>query len=212
MIHAIVLAAGRSTRMGTQKLLLPYGRKPVIAHIADEAAAAPVADITVVVSPAHEEAIAAALAGRRVRWVVNPVPDGDMLSSVRAGLRSLKGDARGVLILLGDQPSVTAELMTAMVATFTEGPRGIVMPSFEGRRGHPILFAARYREEILNCHDAVGLRGLAAAHPEDVRELSVACSSVLTDIDVPADYQRELRRLQARTTSGEAESPRLYPL
>ncbi|GMV98055.1 MAG: 4-diphosphocytidyl-2C-methyl-D-erythritol synthase [Phycisphaerae bacterium] len=193
MIRAVVLAAGQSRRMGTQKLLLPFAGQTVIAHVVDQVVAAGVSDVCVVVGPDHA-AIAAALADRPARLVVNPDPQGDMLSSVRAGLMAPPAGYQAAMVVLGDQPSVTADLIAGMLRAFPTCGRGIVVPACAGRRGHPLLFAARFIEEVLTRFDQVGLRGLLAAHPGDVFELPVADAGVLADMDTPADYVRELGR------------------
>jgi molybdenum cofactor cytidylyltransferase len=85
-----------------------------------------------------------------------------------------------------------------MTKAFESSRRGIVVPEHEGRRGHPILFSAKYRHEVLTQFDDVGLRGLLEAHPEDVHEVAVADASILADMDVPEDYERELKRFESR--------------
>ena len=79
-------------------------------------------------------------------------------------------------------------------ACMTPPRRGIVVPTYAGRRGHPVLLAATYRDEIMTGYDQVGLRGLFAAHADDVQELPVSASEALSDMDYPEDYQRELAR------------------
>lgn len=195
MICAVVLAAGRSRRMGAQKLLLPFGGRTVIGHIVGEILRSPV-DRTFVVVGDDAPRIAEALGGLRVTLVTNPDGAGEMLSSVRCGLRALPPDAEAVLVALGDQPALTALLIGRMLGAFRTAGRGIVVPVHEGKPGHPLLFSARYREEVLTRYDDVGLRGLRQAHPEDVFELCAASPAVLSDMDWPEDYRRELDRVE----------------
>jgi molybdenum cofactor cytidylyltransferase len=197
MIDAIVLAAGRSRRMGTQKLLLPFGGVPLIRHVVEQVAAAPPRHLLVVVAT-DRAAIESAIAGTAASIVINPDPDGDMLSSVRAGLRALPDEGQEILVVLGDQPAIRRETIVEMTKAFESSRRGIVVPEHEGRRGHPILFSAKYRHEVLTQFDDVGLRGLLEAHPEDVHEVAVADASILADMDVPEDYERELKRFESR--------------
>ena len=189
MICALVLAAGRSRRMGVQKLLLPVQGQPLIAHVADQVLRSPVDHVFVIVGHDADQ-LAQALAGRNVSLVDNPELDGEMLSSVRCGLRALPAACDAVLVALGDQPGITAELIARLVQAFRHGGKGIVLPAHGGQRGHPLVFTTRYRDEILTGYDHVGLHGLLRAHGDDVDEVEVGEPSVLEDLDRPEDYQR----------------------
>ncbi len=198
MICAIVLAAGRSSRMGVQKLLLPFGGKTVILHIVDQLLTSTV-DKVFVVTGHQPERISGELSGRRVSIVNNADYDSGMLSSVRCGLRALPKRCKAVLVAIGDQPSISTDLVDSMIRSFAAGEKKILVPCYEDRRGHPILFAALYREEVLTQYDDVGLRGLLHAHPDEVFELTVSTSGVLSDMDVPQDYRRELAAMEDST-------------
>jgi molybdenum cofactor cytidylyltransferase len=199
MMRAIVLAAGRSSRMKTQKLLLPFGGGTVIGYIVDQLLGSALDEVVVVVG--HDgERVAEALASRAVRVVTNPDYASGMLSTVRCGLRAL-APCDGVLVALGDQPAITSALVDELVGAFARAGKGILVPLHDGMRGHPPLFAARYQDELLTRYDDVGLRGLLTAHPEDVLELSVPTDAVLSDMDYPEDYQQELARLRKGTTT-----------
>jgi molybdenum cofactor cytidylyltransferase len=196
MICALVLAAGRSRRMGTQKLLLPVGGRPVITRIVDEVLDSPVDQVFVVINP-DGAGITTALADRRVRFVVNADVEGQMLSSVRCGLAAMPQACEAVLVVLGDQPALTADIVARLVLAFQTSGRGLVVPTAGGRRGHPLLFAMPYRDEVLQGYDEVGLRGLLQAHPEDVCEVEVAAPGILEDLDVPEDFERIVAGLGA---------------
>ena len=191
MICSIVLAAGLSSRMGVQKLLLPFGGKTVISHIVDQLLASSIGEVHVVVG--HEaERISAELSGRAVSVVNNPNYKSGMLSSVRRGLRNLPEKCRAVMVVLGDQPSITTELIEQMLQSFAATEKSILVPLYKGKRGHPILFSSQYRDEILTQYGDVGLRGLLRGHSGDIFELAVSTASVLCDMDCPEDYRREL--------------------
>ena len=195
MICAIVLAAGESRRMGAHKLLLPYAGKTVISHIVDQLLDSAIGGIYVIVG--HEGArIAEELSVRPVRVVSNPDYRTGMLSSVRCGLRALPPRCEAILVALGDQPGISPELVGQMIHSFNRVDKGIVVPCFRGKRGHPIVFSERFRNEIMTQYDRVGLRGLLQAHPEDVFELNVLAPAVLSDMDYPEDYRRELALLE----------------
>lgn len=201
MICAVVLAAGLSRRMSRQKLLLPFGGKTVVAHIVDQILESSVDETYVVVG--HEgERVSRELSDRTVFVVTNADYKSGMLSSVRCGLVALPPECRAVLVALGDQPSLTAKLLDKMVRSFNETEKKILVPIYNGRRGHPVMFSYSYRDEVLNHYDNVGLRGLLHAHTDDVFELAVSTSSVLSDMDYPQDYQREIRSIEKESTGG----------
>jgi molybdenum cofactor cytidylyltransferase len=197
MILAVVPAAGQSRRMGVHKQLLPFAGTTVIGHIVDELLRSRIDEVCVVTG--HEaELVCQALQGRRVCIVANPdYQQTDMLASIRGGLNAMPAVLRAVLVALGDQPSISARLIDDMIKCLATCGRGIVVPLYAGRRGHPLLLAGQYRDEILAGYDGLGLRGLLAAHADDVYDLPVSTSDVLSDIDYPEDYRRELARFGA---------------
>jgi molybdenum cofactor cytidylyltransferase len=204
VIYTIVLAAGESRRMGTQKLLLPFGSTNVIAYVVDQLIRSG-GDKTLVVVRHEADKVVKALSGQAVTIVENLDYVSGMLSSARCGLRALppQGQAGldGVLVALGDQPAITTELVDYLIQAFIGNSKGIVVPVFGGRRGHPLLFAAHYRDEILTHYGDVGLRGLLHAHTDDVLELTAPTAAVLSDMDYPEDYRRELAALEERNAA-----------
>ena len=202
MICAVVLAAGLSRRMGVQKLLLPFGGRTVVVHIVDQIIASAVDKIHVVVG--HEGGrVSRELSDRPVSIVTNPDYKSGMLSSVRCGLAALGQECRTVLVALGDQPSITSRLIDRMVESFDETEKQILVPFYDGRRGHPVLFSQAYYDEILAHYDNVGLRGLLHAHPDEVFELKVSSSAVLSDMDCPEDYRRQLALIEKESARKE---------
>ena len=193
-IGAIVLAAGKSRRMGTQKMLLPFAGSTMIGHVVSQVLNSPVRFTVVVVARSAAD-VSNAVAGLPVTVTTNNDPDGDMLSSIRCGLRALPAECDAVLVVLGDQPSVTPQLIATLIDAYAGAPgRGIVVPAHNGRRGHPLLLAARYRDEVLHAHDGIGLHGLLQAHENDVLEIAVSDDGVVSDVDVPDDYRRAVEK------------------
>jgi len=191
MICSIVLAAGMSRRMGVQKLLLPFGGKTVIRRIVAEIAGSIVDEISVVVG--HDAGrIRGELSGCDVSIAVNPDYEEGMLSSVRCGILALPEHCDGVLVALGDQPGITSGLVDETVRAFAATEKGILVPLYEGKRGHPLAFSRGYCDEVLKCYDDVGLRGLVQSHCDDVFELNVSIAAVVSDMDYPEDYRREI--------------------
>ena len=190
-VTAIILAAGASRRMGTQKLLLPFAGKTVIQHVIDRVIEGGVTDVVAVVG--SDRAVAEAASRRNVRVAQNPDPDCGMLSSVRCGLLTVPDSCDAALVVLGDQPSISQALIARILEASRTSPGKILVPSFDGRRGHPLLVPIGYREEVFTRYDGEGLRGLLRTHAGDVLELR-ADASALSDMDDLADYRRELKR------------------
>jgi len=214
MICAVIPAAGESRRMGVPKQLLPFGDTTVLGHIVAELLQSDLDGVYVVVS-AHvaqwwEDRRLAAASSRRLspgvnagaKLLTNDDPRADMLSSVRCGLRALPPQCAAVVVVPGDQLAVTAPLVDCLVQSFRTAGKGILVPVYAGKRGHPLIFSARYCQEVLNSFDNLGLRGLLHAHPDDLRELSVSTPAVLCDIDYPPDYAREVARLEGECGHG----------
>jgi len=193
MIWAIVLAAGESRRMGTQKLLLPFGDATVIESVVLTALASRV-DRVLVVLGADKGDVREELEPLGIDLVVNENFAEGMLSSVQAGFRALPADAEAAVVMLGDQPFLPARVVDAVVDAFQRSGKGIVVPTFQGRRGHPVLIGLKYRDAVLALDPADGLRRLMQAHPDDIFEAAVEDANILRDMDVPEDYASELAR------------------
>jgi molybdenum cofactor cytidylyltransferase len=190
MIWVTVLAAGESRRMETQKLLLPFGETTVIEAIVRTALESE-ADGTIVVLGADRERVRGVLKSYPLVFAVNKDYALGMLSSIQAGFRALPTDAEAALIMLGDQPTIPARVLDALIRAYRKNRRGIVVPVHGGRRGHPILVGTRYKDEVLGLDPGVGLRQLLRSHPEEILEVAVSSPAVLKDIDRPEDYREE---------------------
>jgi molybdenum cofactor cytidylyltransferase len=129
------------------------------------------------------------------RIIVNPrYPEG-MLTSVQCGIAAAAAETDWFLIALVDQPMIEPAIVTRLIEVARDpGPR-IVIPTFEGRRGHPMLLHASLAAEVQTLSAGIGLRELMQRHPEAVFHVPVDSDSVLRDIDTPEEYERELTRL-----------------
>ena len=189
-IYAIILAAGRSARMGgTPKLLLPYGTSTVLGCVLDTVLAAPI-DRSYVVLGAWREAIEPLVRTYPVSIVINPDFDRGMLSSVQAGFRAIPPGEGAVFVVPGDHPGVTPAVFARLLEVRAESGAGLVVPQFEGRGGHPLLVDLRFRAEIEGLDPAVGLRGLLARHPGRVRRVPLEEAGIVLDLDTPDDYRK----------------------
>jgi len=185
-VAAIVLAAGRSTRMGgPNKLLAELSGKKLV-RIATEQALASKASEVIVVTGHQAELVEQALAGLKVKFVRNPDFAGGLASSVKSGIAAVSKDADGALICLGDMPLIDANLLDRLIEAF-DPDRGnlIVVPVAEGRRGNPVLWSRRFFSELLTLDGDIGARHLIAKHAEAVAEVPVDGESAFLDIDTP---------------------------
>ena len=181
MIWAIILAAGESRRMGEPKLLLPFGQTTIIETVVDHVIQSK-ADRIVVILGHQEEEMRKKIRNIPVTIAVNPAYRQGMLSSIQRGFVSLPEDARAALIVLGDQPSIQMSVIDKIVDSQAQTQKGIVIPVYKGRRGHPVLVDMKYREDVMRLDPDTGLRGLAHIHTEDVMEVEVDNPCILKDI------------------------------
>jgi len=185
-IAAVVLAAGRSRRMGVvNKLLVEVDGVPMVARAVDAALAAGADPVAVVTG--HEAArVEAALAGRPVRLAHNPDYAAGLATSLARGLEALPEETQGALVCLGDMPRVTAATLERLMQAFNplEG-RAICVPTVRGKRGNPVLFARRFFPEMRTVRGDVGARHLIGEYAEVVCEVALDDEGVRVDVDSP---------------------------
>ena len=158
-------------------------------------------DRVLVVLGHRSDEIAAHLQGSDAEIVLNPDYPRGMLSSIQAGLRAAPAETRHFVIALGDQPSLSPSLVRLLILEAQQKVGAIVVPSYSGRRGHPLILDAGYREEVLALDPERGLRELLQRHSDAVRHVIVPDEAVLADMDTPDDYERELKRLMSDKTT-----------
>jgi molybdenum cofactor cytidylyltransferase len=198
MIAALVLAAGQSRRMGRNKLFLPYAASTVIeAIVAEVAACAAIGDLVVVTG--HEaDRVAACLTAYPVRCVFNPqYAQAEMLVSIQTGLRALTDDAQAVLIVLGDQPRLQRDIIQRIIDAAE--PETLIVPSFQMKRGHPILIPRSMWPLILALPPEAALRDVIRANAGHTRYVTFDDDCVLRDMDTPEDYTTMFHRRDAET-------------
>lgn len=187
-VAAILLAAGRSRRMGSFKPLLPFGKTTVIRSCINNLRAGGVQDIVVVLGHRAAEVEASLTDLNQVHFALNPDPESEMSASIACGIHQLPLAAEAVLIALTDQPAIPAEVIRAIISEWQSGAK-LVIPQFEGRGGHPALIDLSFRSELLGLDPQRGLRSLFAANEEQVKRVSVNTDYIARDIDTWDDYR-----------------------
>jgi molybdenum cofactor cytidylyltransferase len=186
-ISAVLLGAGESRRMGHDKLSLPWGKKTMLEHCFETLLRSEVHELIVVLST-RNKGVRNLFRGRKVRIVINPLSKIGMSASIRRGLREIHPRCHGILIALGDQPLLKTRTINALIRTFNQAKGGIIVPSFRGTRGHPVIFHRRFKRELLNLKGDVGGRSILESHPEDVRVVPVKSMGVIKDVDTWPAY------------------------
>lgn len=188
MIAAIILAAGQSRRMGQNKLLLPYGASTVIEMIVTEVGGCESIGDIVVVTGHEADRVAAQLRNASVRCIFNPdYARSDMLVSIQVGLRALADEVTAALIVLGDQPRLRREIVQRVIEAYTSVD--LIIPSYQMKRGHPILIPRPLWPSILALPPEASLRDVIRVNESHIRYVLCDDDSVLRDIDTPEDYQ-----------------------
>lgn len=191
-IGAIVLAAGAGARMGEAKLLLPWANgRNILEHILEQLIRARLDEMIVVTGHYADEVKTIAKA-----MGANPVHNrayktGEMLSSMQTGLRAMPENISAALIVLGDQPRIQPKIIYEILAAYAEGAGDIIAPSYQMRRGHPILISRKYWQELLDLRGNQSPRDVINAHAEKIHYVAVDNDSILRDVDTPQDYAEE---------------------
>ncbi|MBA2526085.1 MAG: nucleotidyltransferase family protein [Pyrinomonadaceae bacterium] len=186
-VSAILLAAGKSERMGAFKPLLPFGKTTVIRKCIQNLRQAGVEEIVVVLGHRAEE-LQPTLSDLRLGFAINLDSTSEMGASIACGLKELLPKTKAALIALTDQPAVPPNVIRAIVTEWTLGER-LVIPEFQGHGGHPVLVDLRFREDLLNLDSSGGLGAFLKAHQEQVRRLPVNSPFIARDMDTWDDYR-----------------------
>lgn len=189
-ITAVVLAAGSSRRMGTPKLALPWGNSTVIGSVIDTLVQAGITEI-IVVTGGNKNEVENALAGYPVTLVHNKeYLEGEMISSLKVGLRHVSEKVQAVLITLGDQPQIDAQVIHSIIEVFSRENYPIIIPSYNHRRGHPWLLRNDYLDIVQKLKLSQTLRNFLSDQQQSIHYIDVNTNKVLMDLDTPEDYQR----------------------
>ncbi len=193
-LGAVVLAAGKSTRMGKNKILLPWDNKPIGSRILNTLYYSGISEIILVLG--FDKNIILSILGPvikelGIKVVFNPSYKKGMLSSVQTGVRALREDIDGFYVILGDQPFIQSKWLVSLSDVFSPLTSLIVAPVFKKRRGHPLLFNNKLRSEVLSLdNEKDTLRDLLNRHSDFIVEVEVQDEKVLMDLDTPVEYER----------------------
>jgi len=185
-VSAIILAAGRSERMGAFKPLLPFGETSVIKACINYLHAGGIEDIVVVVGH-NAEQLRNELRDSRVNCVLNPDPAGEMNSSIACGVAALRAGQQATIIALADQPAIPPDVVVDLVNGWKTGAL-LVKPTWGGRGGHPVLVDLTLRDQLLNLDPLRGLKAVFDANLASVRRVAVESPYVARDMDTWDDY------------------------
>jgi len=186
-IAAILLAAGRSRRMGAFKPLLPFGERTVVEACVENLRAAGVREIVVVVGHRAEE-VRARLSHLPVKFALNDEAASEMGVSIGRGVEQVSEGATATLIALADQPAVTAEAIKKIADEHLRDGARLVVPTWRGRGGHPVLVSLDFRSELRRLDLRRGLRALFDRHGNEVRRVPSTSPYVVRDMDTWEDY------------------------
>ena len=192
-IWAIILAAGSSTRMKMQKLLLPFKGKTMIETVIENAVSIAGKNIMVVLG-SNREAISEKIEHLRVKHTVNKNYQNGMLSSAICGIQALPETAGAFLIFLGDQPQIPSSVAKFVIEAWKKSGKSIIVPVYKNRRGHPVLIETRFIPEIEKLDQNRGLKQLLEKYPNEVYEVNCYLPEILRDIDTPEEYKLEISK------------------
>jgi len=201
MISAILLAAGESKRMGTPKQLIELDGEPMARKSLRTLLAAPIGEIIIVLGNSHT-IVSEKLFGNismvettpygtaAVRSVVNEQSREGMGSSIKMGIHALSPSSEAAVIALADQPFIRPDTVTALIRAFTASGKGIALPRHGERRGHPVIFGAKYYQNLCTLPPDRGANTILRDNSPDILILDVDDEGILIDIDTPEDLAR----------------------
>jgi CTP:molybdopterin cytidylyltransferase MocA len=193
MLAAVILSGGASSRMGSPKALLPYQGRPFLEHLL-EITIHPDISVRRVVLGADAESIAKAIPLKANEMIINSQWEKGQLSSIQAAVRKLPAGTEGMLLLLIDHPLISSALIGELIAQFYKSKKPIVLPVYEGRRGHPVIFSASLYPELLRAPLEAGARAVVWAHAEEVEEVPTNEQGCVLNLNDPETLIRAMDR------------------
>ncbi len=192
MISAIVLAAGESKRLRMPKLLLPFGKSTILEQTIDNLLNSRVDEVIVVLGYRAEEMMRK-LANRPVKIAINPIYHQGMSTSIVKGLSLVNNRAQAIMVALADQPLINSQTINRLVEESLGYDKGIVIPTYQAERGHPVIFASEYKEELLGLKGDIGGKQTIKQHPNETLEVIADSKAVTMDVNTINDYYTHLK-------------------
>jgi molybdenum cofactor cytidylyltransferase len=192
-IWSIILAAGESKRMGFPKMLLEFNGKSMIENVIEHVAGSESDNILVVLGACRNDMVKL-VEKYDVKYCYNENYKAGMLSSVQCGFNNLPPDIEAALVFQGDQPFITPEVINSVIKAYRSSGKGIIIPVYNGKRGHPLMLDGKYRELIDNLDPDEGLRSIAYICSGDIFEVETDEPGILRDFDTYDDYKKELNQ------------------
>ena len=193
MLAAVILSGGASSRMGSPKALLPYQGRPFLEHLL-KITIHPEIGARRVVLGADAESIAKAIPLKANEMIINSQWEKGQLSSIQAAVRKLPAGTEGMLLLLIDHPLISSVLVGELIAQFHKSRKPIVLPVYEGRRGHPVIFSASLYPELLRAPAETGARAVVWAHADEVEEVPTNEEGCVLNLNDPETLNRAMDR------------------
>ena len=194
-IWAIILAAGESKRMGSSKMLLPFKGRSMIENVISNVSKSK-ADEIIVVLGAYFDELSLLMKRLDVSYCFNDNYMKGMLSSVQCGFKNLPQNYKAALVFQGDQPLIPPAVVDRVIDEYIRSGKGIIVPVFNSRRGHPLLVDKKYRGEIEKLLPDEGLHSLLDKFGEDLLEVETGEPGILRDFDTYDEYRKGINQIQ----------------